>query len=119
MRQRRTRERRLGIGGGGIRPRVESPAAKLDPPETDPVTDLNTDPVERLVRQLARGPLSPSELQKRLGLKHRPTFRTNYLYPALKQAVIEPTLPEKLRSRLQRYRLTPAGQRLLQQIPNP
>lgn len=105
--------------GWDSNPRVESPAAKLDAPETDPVTDLNTDPVERLVRQLARGPLSPSELQKRLGLKHRPTFRTNYLYPALKQAVIEPTLPEKLRSRLQRYRLTPAGQRLLQQIRNP
>lgn len=106
-------------GGRDSNPRFESSAFNFRGNDTDPVTDLNTDPVGRLARQLARGPLSPSELQKRLGLKHRPTFRANYLHPALKHGVIEPTLPDKPRSRLQRYRLTPAGQRLLQQTPNP
>ncbi len=75
---------------------------------TDPVTD----PVHSLLHLLAKGALPPSAIQKALGLKHRPTFRTNYLYKALADNLIEMTLPETPNSRLQRYRLTEAGQRL-------
>ena len=42
---------------------------------------------------------------ERLSLKHRPTFRENYLRPALAQGVIESTIPDKPTSRLQKYRL--------------
>lgn len=75
----------------------------------DPVTDPVTDPVERVLAILAREPLAPSMVQERLGLKHRPTFRANYLHPALAEGLIEMTLPDKPTSRLQKYQLTPAG----------
>jgi len=65
---------------------------------------------------LADGPLSPSAIQKFLGLKHRPTFRANYLYRALEMGLIEMTIPDTPSSRLQKYRLTEAGQRLLRQM---
>lgn len=42
---------------------------------------------------------------KKLGLNHRPTFRKNYLQPALDGGLIERTLPDKPNSSLQRYRL--------------
>jgi hypothetical protein len=58
---------------------------------------------------LADASLAPSELQRRLGLKHRQTFRDNYLRPALAAGLIEMTLPDKPASRLQQYRATEAG----------
>jgi hypothetical protein len=40
-------------------------------------------------------PLSALELMKSLSLLHRPTFRKNYLHPALKNGFIEMTNSEK------------------------
>lgn len=86
-------------------------------PVTDPVTDSVTDPVTtpvvRLLQALVNGPLAPSDIQQMLALKHRPTFKTNYLRPALEQGWIEPTIPDKPNSRLQQYRLTEKGRGLL------
>jgi hypothetical protein len=42
-------------------------------------------------------------------MKHRPTFKAIYLRPKLVEGFIEMTIPDKPNSRLQRYRLTPAG----------
>ena len=97
-----------GIGTEGGNPPVT-------PEVTDPVSDLVADPVVRLLRVLVDGALPPSEIQHRLGLKHRPTFRANYLHPALTAGWVEMTLPDKPTSRLQRYRLTEAGHALVQQ----
>ncbi len=76
---------------------------------TDPVADPVADPVDRLLAVLATGPQAPSFVQTALALKHRPTFRANYLRPALNLGLVEMTLPDKPASRLQRYRLTDAG----------
>jgi hypothetical protein len=46
---------------------------------------------------------------KRLKLSHRPTFRANYLNPALSAGLIERTIPDKPNSRLQKYRVTTKG----------
>ena len=46
------------------------------------------------------------QCMKALGLVHRPTFRKNYLQPALAARLIERTLPDKPNSRLQKYRRT-------------
>ena len=75
----------------------------------------STDPVERLLTCLARGEMSAAELRSALRIKHRPTFRTNYLHPALAAGWIEYTLPNKPSSRLQKYRLTPAGEKALKE----
>ena len=40
----------------------------------------------------------------RLGLSHRPTFRKNYLNPAMEQNLIERTIPDKPNSRNPKYR---------------
>lgn len=76
---------------------------------TDLVGDSVGDPVDRLLGALERGPLAAAQLQKALGLKHRPTFKENYLKPALAERLIEMTVPDKPSSRLQKYRLTDAG----------
>jgi hypothetical protein len=39
-----------------------------------------------------------------LALKHRPTFRQNYLRPALARGLVEMTLPDTPNARNQRYR---------------
>jgi len=65
---------------------------------------------------LTEGPLSSGELRKRLNLKHRPTFRKNYLHPAIEIGYIEMTIPEKPNSRLQKYRLTDKGRKGLEKL---
>lgn len=112
------------VSGNQFTARVQRPTAQLDEAGeqatapvtgqvTDPVTDPVVDPVVRLLQTLTAGPLAPSEIQQRLELKHRPTFRANYLRPALERDWIEPTLPDKPNSRLQQYRLTAQGRDLL------
>lgn len=73
--------------------------------DSDPVNDS----VEQLLCLLLEDALSPSVIILALGLKHRHSFKTNYLRPALAKEWIEMTLPDKPNSRLQRYRLTLVG----------
>lgn len=61
------------------------------------------------MKVLRTKPLSAVECMAQLKLSHRPTFRANYLHPALGQDLIERTIPEKPNSRLQKYRLTEKG----------
>ena len=49
------------------------------------------------------------ELQRLLELKDEKNFRENYQQKALKQELIEMTIPDKPNSRNQKYRLTPKG----------
>lgn len=81
-----------------------------------PVADPVADPVDRVILLLAAGEMSPSAMWNRLGLKHRPNFRENYLRPALERDLIEPTIPDKPTSRLQKYRLTEKGRELLERL---
>lgn len=76
---------------------------------TDQVSDQVTDQVVKLLNVFEGHPLSASEMMKNLGLSHRPTFRNNYLHPALDKGLIEMTIPDKPNSRLQKYRITPKG----------
>ncbi|MDD5482653.1 MAG: ATP-binding protein [Kiritimatiellae bacterium] len=71
------------------------------------------DPVTRLLSALQTGELSSGELRNMLGIKHRPTFRQNYLHPALSSHLITLTIPDKPNSRLQKYRLTEKGKAML------
>lgn len=57
--------------------------------------------------------MSRAELMEKTGLKHAEHFRLNYLLKSLELNLIEMTIPDKPRSRLQKYRLTPLGKQLL------
>lgn len=71
--------------------------------DSDQVTDQD-DTINRLLAVLGEEELSAAELMKRLGLSHRPTFRKNYLTPALEKGLIERTIPDKPNSKNQKYR---------------
>ena len=75
---------------------------------TDQVSDQDTaqvsDQVKRLLRVINDEELTTTQLMERLELKHRATFRKNYLLPALENNLIVMTIPNKPNSRNQKYR---------------
>lgn len=71
----------------------------------DEVEEQKDPLVDTLREAIGKDTLSATEIMKRLGLSHRPTFRQNYLNPALSHGVIEMTIPDKPNSRNQKYRL--------------
>ncbi len=72
--------------------------------KTDQVGDQETDQVKLLLECMRSDELSAVQIMERLGLSHRPTFRENYLHPALDMGLIEMTIPDKPNSRNQKYR---------------
>ncbi len=67
-----------------------------------------TSEVEKLISVLT-DEMSRKQLQAKLGLKDEKNFREKYLAPALSHGMVGMTLPQKPRSRLQKYRLTEKG----------
>ena len=76
------------------------------------VTPEVTPEVDRMLK-LVNGEMSRVELMSALGLKDEKHFRVHYQQTALALGVLEMTVPDKPQSRLQKYRLTPAGRRWL------
>lgn len=69
--------------------------------------------VERLVLVMTENDeLSSQEIMDRLSLKDEKHFREAYRQPAIKANLLELTIPDKPRSRLQKYRITLLGKRL-------
>ena len=66
--------------------------------------------------QAISGEMTRRDLRNALGLRNDEHFRKAYLQPALESGWIEMTIPDKPRSRNQRYRLTPAGCEYLRHI---
>ncbi|WP_310604605.1 Fic family protein [Anaerosporobacter sp.] len=63
-----------------------------------------TEQVEKLLAAMGDNEYSTKDLMELLGLKHRPTFRENYLLPALELGYIEMTIPDKPSSSKQKYK---------------
>lgn len=76
---------------------------------SDQESDYQSDQVMRLLRALRKSQRSASDLMSELGLSHRPSFRKNYLHPALEAGLIEMTQPGTPRARNQKYHLTALG----------
>jgi len=58
------------------------------------------------VAAFCRVPRSAKEIMAELGLKHWKTFQSNYLLLSIEMRVLERTIPDKPRRRMQRYRAT-------------
>ena len=99
-------EIRLPLGQSQVTDEVTPPVA---PPVTPPVKSL----VELLEKH---GALSAADIRNKLGLKDRTHVREAYLNPSLKAKLVEYTVPDKPQSRLQKYRLTQAGQKIVKQL---
>lgn len=80
---------------------------------SDQESDYQSDQVMRLLLALRKSQRSATNLMTELGLSHRPTFRKNYLHPALEVGLIEMTQPDTPRARNQKYRLTARGVQLM------
>ena len=72
---------------------------------SDQVGDQVSDQVAALLKCIGKGEKTAAQLMESLGLTHRPTFRKNYLNPALEQGFIERTDPASPRSPKQKYRI--------------
>jgi hypothetical protein len=81
--------------------------------ESGQVSDYQSDQVMLLLKAVGKSVRSASDLMAGLGLMHKPTFRKNYLHPALKGGLTAMTDPDVPRSRSQKYRLTARGLQLL------
>lgn len=72
---------------------------------TDQVSDQVSDQVRSLLAVMGDQWWSRQQLMDKLGLSHRPTFRKNYLNPALEAGLIKMQNPESPRSPKQKYRI--------------
>lgn len=71
---------------------------------TDQVCVQVTEQVEKLVDVMDDDSYTTKELMQKLELKHRPTFMSNYLRPALELGYVEMTIPDKPNSSKQKYK---------------
>jgi predicted HTH transcriptional regulator len=77
---------------------------------TEVTTEVATEvATEVRLAQVLVGEMTRRQLQQALELKNDEHFRKAYLQPALEQGLIEMTIPDKPRSKSQKYRLTAKG----------
>ncbi len=81
------------------------------PHDTIQVTPHDTGIVRLL--EVISSEMNRRQIQEALGLKNTKHVRKTYLLPALQAGLIEMTIPDKPRSKKQRYRLTTAGREYL------
>ena len=81
--------------------------------KSDQGGDQVNDQVRRLLEVLGQEEKSAAVLMAGLGLRHAPTFRKNYLSPALGAGLVERTRPDAPRSPLQKYTLTEKGRKIV------
>jgi ATP-dependent DNA helicase RecG len=67
------------------------------------------------VAAFRREPQPAKAITTELELKHWETCQANYLAPLMAMGILERTIPDKPRSRNQRYRTTEAGLAVLRQ----
>lgn len=84
---------------------------------TPQVAHQVTPQVRKLIMAL-ENEMSRSEIQKKLKLTDRVSFIERYIKPAITLEIVEMTIPEKPKSRLQKYRLTAKGLEIKKQNEN-
>lgn len=97
-----------GAGAPQVTPEVA-------PEVTSEVTPEVTPEVTRML-EVMTGEMTRGEIQKALDLRDEKHFREHYQQVAVKLGLIAMTIPDKPRSRLQKYRLTEKGRTMLKKI---
>lgn len=69
--------------------------------------------VEKITKTIADKTLSTKEIMNLIGLKDKSNLLDLYLYPAIRQGLVEPLYPDKPKHPRQKYRLTEKGKKLL------
>jgi len=87
-----------------LAPPVEN-VSDLTPQDTPPVTSY----VKQLLDYLRKGSSSLTEIITALELSDRKNLMSSRINPALEAGLIERTIPDKPRSKNQKYRLTDTG----------
>ncbi|MCF8128403.1 MAG: transcriptional regulator, partial [Deltaproteobacteria bacterium] len=106
---------RLPVNPGALSEGVSELSVRSKPQTTPPVTP----PVKSLLVLLEKkGQLGAQLIREGLSLKDRTHARKAYINPALELGFIEMSIPDKPKSRLQEYRLTGKGKRIVQQFVN-
>ena len=85
-------------------------------PSRDQVTGQVTGQVAVEVLEFCKIPRKSKEIQELVGIKHRETFRDNYLLPIIDKGWLAMTIPEKPQSSKQRYITTEAGKEALKEV---
>jgi ATP-dependent DNA helicase RecG len=91
---------------------IGSTTSPITPHDTPHDTPHVTPHVEKLLLCCEK-PAGREQLQEELGIRDRKYFYKTFLKPALKTGLLALTIPEKPRSKLQKYQLTEAGRRWL------
>ena len=81
------------------------------------VTGQVTGQVAVTILEYCEQPRKAGEVKTLIGVKHRQTFRENYLNVLIGRGWVERTIPNKPNSRLQRYQTTEAGKKWMQSVP--
>jgi ATP-dependent DNA helicase RecG len=79
-------------------------------------SDYDDDHVAKLVKLIGLREMSTPELLQSLGIKHKGSFRSRYLKPAIIAGYVEMTIPDKPKSKKQKYKLSSSGLKLLEGI---
>lgn len=96
----------------------QTPSEQNHPTSTRQVPDKYSASTLQVAEALKTGgkPMSRAELQQSLSLSDREHFSKEYLQPALTSGLVEMTIPDKLRSSKQKYRLTALGEKVLESM---
>lgn len=74
-----------------------------------------TPQMEKVLSAIGQLTLSTKEVMSAIGLKDKSNFLELYLYPAIRQNLIEPIYPDNPKHPRQKYRLTDKGKDMLKQ----
>lgn len=72
--------------------------------------------IDQLIRTIGDSEMSRAELMQSVQMTARSTFRDKFLAPAMENGMIEQTIPNKPKSRDQKYRLTVLGKKRLAEL---
>lgn len=104
------------VEGDVFRMVIRVPEAQQAPGKYPASTGQVTGQVEDWIIKVLFACLEPqksAEIQEITGIKHRETFQRNYLDRLLNDGLLDRTIPDKPRSRLQAYCTTDKGKTLL------